>query len=254
MSVSQPMRYVALGDSLTEGLGDEPWPDGTPRGWADRLAMLLDDPPGQVAYANLAVRGQQIRHIHDTQLDAARALRPDLVTISGGMNDLLRPGFDVAEIARRLDDMVTQLTAVGARVIVLGLPDLGDLLPVGRLVRSRVVALNLAVTAASRIGGAGRLPEPPMAVFGDRRAWSEDRLHLGALGHQRLADGVAATLGRPVPDWSAPLPGAPAPRTASGEVAWWRTHAGPWLGRRLRGRSSGDGRSAKRPALAPVRH
>ena len=79
-------RYVAIGDSLTEGLGDDPWPGDVPRGWADRVAQHLTDQAGHpVHYANLAVRGQKAAQVRATQLPAALAAGPDLVTVTAGM-------------------------------------------------------------------------------------------------------------------------------------------------------------------------
>src|SRR5699024_10131268 len=82
--------YVAIGDSFTEGVGDE-LPDGSVRGWADRVASgLAAQADGDFAYANLAVRGRKLGPIVREQLDEAIAMRPDLLSINGGGNDLMR--------------------------------------------------------------------------------------------------------------------------------------------------------------------
>ena len=48
------LRYVAIGDSTTEGLED-PYPDGSGyRGWADRLAERMAQASPGLLYANLA--------------------------------------------------------------------------------------------------------------------------------------------------------------------------------------------------------
>src|SRR5690554_5488949 len=86
-------RYVALGDSFTEGIGDpEPGSPGGHRGWADRVAEVLSAKTDDFAYANLAVRGRLLQQILDEQVEPALALRPDLVSISAGGNDIIRPG------------------------------------------------------------------------------------------------------------------------------------------------------------------
>jgi hypothetical protein len=82
-------------------------------------------------------------------------------------------------------------------------------------------------------------------------------LHLNTLGHTRLAAAVGHALDLPGndPQWMIPLALQRRPaawRRAVGEAHWVASFVGPWLLRRLRGRSSGDGRTAKRPALAPV--
>ena len=78
------IRYVAIGDSFTEGVGDE-YPDGTPRGWADRLAeqiaALRSEP---VYYANLAIRGRCLEPIVTEQLEAALALEPTTIASATG--------------------------------------------------------------------------------------------------------------------------------------------------------------------------
>ena len=94
-------RYVAIGDSSTEGLED---PDGQGgyRGWADRLAEhIADAQESPVEYANLAIRGMRLHEIRKTQFDAALALEPDLMTIFGGVNDAVSVRCDFA--AMRLD-------------------------------------------------------------------------------------------------------------------------------------------------------
>ncbi|MFD8086635.1 SGNH/GDSL hydrolase family protein, partial [Kitasatospora sp. NPDC059722] len=87
---------------------DDLMPDGHYRGWADRVAAALADElaeaPGADAfrYANLAVRGKLIGQIHDEQLAVAAGMGADLVTLAGGLNDVLRPGCDIAEVERLL--------------------------------------------------------------------------------------------------------------------------------------------------------
>ncbi|HUG51138.1 MAG TPA: SGNH/GDSL hydrolase family protein, partial [Terrimesophilobacter sp.] len=96
-------RYVAVGDSFTEGIGDpDPASPGGYRGWADRVAEVLSEKTEDFAYANLAVRGRLLNRIMDEQIEPALALRPDLVTISAGGNDIIRPNTDPDDIASRL--------------------------------------------------------------------------------------------------------------------------------------------------------
>ena len=87
-------RYVALGDSSTEGLDD---PDGLGgyRGWSRRLAERIASGQGGLLYANLAVRGRTTGEIREQQLVPALALRPDLATVFSGTNDLVSRRFDV---------------------------------------------------------------------------------------------------------------------------------------------------------------
>ena len=50
-------RFIALGDSMTEGMCDE-FVDGKYRGWADRVADTLASEDPNFSYVNLAIRGK----------------------------------------------------------------------------------------------------------------------------------------------------------------------------------------------------
>ncbi|MCH0539193.1 SGNH/GDSL hydrolase family protein [Streptomyces sp. MUM 203J] len=246
-------RYVALGDSQTEGLGDGDDSTG-PHGFADRLAEQLARHTPQVQYANLAVRGRLAAQVHAEQLGPALALGPDLATVVAGVNDMLRPRFDADETASHLDAMFAALTARGARVATLTFPDLSRITPLARPLVPRVTALNHRIREAARRHRVTVAETGHHAVVTDPRLWSPDRLHAGPLGHQRIAAALAHALGLPGADdtWTRPLPTAPPPANLRAELRWAASFLGPWLTRRLRGRSSGDGRSAKRPGLRPV--
>lgn len=249
-------RYVAIGDSSTEGLDD---PDGAGgwRGWADRLAEQLAVAFPEVTYANLAVRGRLAGRVRAEQLPAALALRPDLATVVAGMNDVLRPGFDAERVAGEVEAMQAALVAVGATVLSWTLPDPVPVMPLARPLRRRVLALNDALRAAAARTGTILVDFGRHPVTSDPRFWSDDRLHANAAGHARIAAALADALGLPGSDgsWVQPLPTAPRRRphqVAVAEAAWVRRHLAPWVGRRMRGRSSGDGRAPKRPELSPV--
>src|SRR5690606_2565066 len=95
-------RYVALGDSFTEGIGDpEPGSPGGNRGWADRVAETLSQGTETFSYANLAIRGRLLQQIVDEQVEPAIALKPDLISLSAGGNDIIRPSTDPDEVAAR---------------------------------------------------------------------------------------------------------------------------------------------------------
>ncbi|MFE9622785.1 SGNH/GDSL hydrolase family protein [Streptomyces sp. NPDC006527] len=251
-------RYVALGDSQTEGLGDGDDGIGL-RGWADRLAEHLAHHNPGLRYANLAVRGRLAGQVHTEQLGPALALRPDLATVVAGVNDLMRPRFDADEVAGHLEAVFAALTAQGARVATVTFPDAARLTALARPLTPRVLALNARIREAAGRHGVAVAETAGHAVVTDARLWSPDRLHASPLGHARIAAAVAHALGLPGSDdsWTHPLPApdssAPAGwRAGVAELRWAAAFLGPWLGRRLRGRSSGDGRTAKRPGLLPV--
>jgi len=250
------LRYVALGDSQTEGMNDGDEVNGY-RGWADRLAEQLAATEPQTLYANLAVRGRLTHEVHAEQLPAALSLRPDLATVMSGVNDLLRPRFDAAEVAGHLESMFATLAGQGTHVVAFLLPDPSQLVPIARGIAKRAQDLNAGVRAAAGRHGATLVDLSAYPVCTDPRLWSPDRLHLNTLGHTRLAAGVAHALALAGSDehWATPLAPEPKPpvlQRAGTELRWVRSFVGPWLIRRLRGQSSGDGRTAKRPALAPV--
>ncbi|WP_433438778.1 SGNH/GDSL hydrolase family protein [Nonomuraea sp. CA-141351] len=249
-------RYVAIGDSQTEGLGDGDDTVGH-RGWADRLAEHLAAANPDLLYANLAVRGRQAAQIRAEQLPAALALRPDLVTVMAGMNDIIRSGFDAATVADIVADMIAQLTAAGAHVVTMTFPDIARIAPLARPLRPRLIDFNARVREAAARPGVTLVDTFSLDFATDARMWSVDRLHANPSGHARFAAAVAHALDLPGADdtWMAPLPPLPtlgAWRAASAEMRWFATFAGPWIGRRLLGRSSGDGRTAKRPLLTPL--
>jgi lysophospholipase L1-like esterase len=250
---SSPCRYVAIGDSSTEGLDD---PDGMGgfRGWANRLAERIAAAQGEVLYANLAVRGRSTRQIRETQLAPALAMRPDLVTLFSGTNDVVRRGFDPARVAGDVREMHRALIGQGATLLTFTLPDLAPVMPAARWIAPRVELLNRILREVSAESGALLVDLASHPVATDPRLWSDDRLHANSLGHERIAAALAQALGLPDTDlsWSEPLPVLPptglTARLAS-ELRWARRYFMPWVWRHLHGRSSGDGRQPKRPKL-----
>ena len=114
-------RYIALGDSFTEGLSD-PDPSGADayQGWADRLAghLAAAAPSGAVEYANLAIRGRLLAQVLAEQVPVALAAGPDLVSLVAGGNDLLRPGADPDRLAADLEAAVVSFRRAGADVLL----------------------------------------------------------------------------------------------------------------------------------------
>ncbi|WP_330242088.1 SGNH/GDSL hydrolase family protein [Streptomyces sp. NBC_00525] len=255
MSNGEYLRYVALGDSQTEGLGDGDDTTGL-RGFADRLAEHLAVVNPALRYANLAVRGRVASQVREEQLAPALAMRPDLATVVAGVNDVLRPRFDAAEVAGHLEATFSALTASGARVVTVTFPDLGRIAPLARPLRSRVFALNAHIRTAAARHGVTVAETADYPVTTDSRLWTADRLHASPLGHERIAAALAHALELPGSSdaWTLPLPPRPVPplrQVVVAEARWVGGFLGPWLGRRLRGRSSGDTRTAKRPELLP---
>lgn len=258
-------RFVALGDSFTEGLVDDVGPTGRHLGWADRVAAALATQRGVLEYANLAVRGRLLDQVVSEQVPVALALEPDLVSFHAGPNDVLRPRVDLPSLLRRYDDAVAALRTAGPAVLLFTVIERagGSGRTADRLAR-RFAAFNAGVHATAERHGALVLDMGGVPALQDRRLWYEDRLHLAPAGHARVAGAVLEELGVPDPEllggppgwWREPLPpGAAAGRRADlvADVQWMRRHALPWLGRRLRGVSSGDVVTAKHPTLVELR-
>ncbi|MEW5660406.1 SGNH/GDSL hydrolase family protein [Streptomyces cinereoruber] len=249
--------YTAIGDSFTEGVGD-PGPDGTYVGWADRFAVLLADQlPEHDAfrYANLAVRGRLLDQIVAEQVPRAKELAPDLVTFCAGGNDIIRPGTDPDDVAERFERAVADLTsAVGTVMVTTGF-DTRDV-PVLRHLRGKIATYTAHVRAIADRYDCPVLDLWSLRSVQDRRAWDDDRLHLSPEGHTRVALRAAQVLGLPVPAdpdqaWP-PVPPRGSLEVRRDNIQWAREYLVPWIGRRLRGESSGDHVEAKRPDLVPL--
>jgi lysophospholipase L1-like esterase len=187
-------RYVAIGDSHTEGLWDGDDTVGL-RGFADRLAEIVDTHYPGLTYANLAVRGGRIRDVLDSQLPQALAMDPDLVTVCIGMNDVTTPGPHFDRALAELDDLHAQLARSGATVATTTFPDLTRILPVGRLLGTRMLRINDAIrAAANRPRWRSQTPGAPTGYTGRRRVTPFSRPR-----PPRHSDCRAATMIGPTP-------------------------------------------------------
>jgi len=258
---------VAIGDSFTEGMADpDPARANGYVGWADRLAAHLAPMAGSggdsdgrpvFGYANLAIRGRLLADIAGPQVDSALALAPDLVSIVGGGNDILRPRADIDALAARLEDAVTRLRASGAEVLLATPTDPRDA-PLIKASRGRAATYTAHIWSIARRHDAHVIDLWGMDALRDWRLWAPDRIHLTSEGHRRVALNAFTTLGFTAPDsgWAIPLPPAPPISRsdwARANALWAREYVGPWVQRRVRGQSSGDTIAAKRPTVTPLK-
>jgi lysophospholipase L1-like esterase len=262
--VHRPRRLVALGDSFTEGLEDDLGPDGHYLGWADRVAAALAVQEGGLRYANLAVRGRLLDQVVQ-QIPDALALEPDLVTFHAGPNDVLRPRTDVLEVLRRYGAAVARLRDAGTDTVLFTIIErTGGSGRTAQRLAARFAAFNAGVRQVAAERGAVLVDQGAVPALQDRRLWHEDRLHLAPEGHARVAAAVLEALGVSDPAllggapgwWRVPLEAGVRPRRhveLAADVRWVRRYFAPWVGRRLRGVSSGDGLSPKHVGLVDVR-
>jgi lysophospholipase L1-like esterase len=247
-------RLVTLGDSTVEGLED-PRPDGSYRGWSDRLAEHLTARHPGLGYANLAVRGQTASQVRRTQLDAALALAPDVTVVVAGVNDLLRRHLDREALRADLLHLHERLADGGALVVSFTMPDMTRVAPLAVVLRDRLAFLNAVTREAGEVFGTTVVDLAAEPLSSHPALWHDDRLHANAEGHRRIGLALAEALGCDVEDWRAPLPEPPARplgQTLRHEVSWATTHLLPWAWRHLNGRSSADARVCKRPELLPL--
>lgn len=243
-------RYVAIGDSFTEGIGDpEPQSPGGHRGWADRVAEALAERTDDFAYANLAIRGRLLQQIADEQVDPALELKPDLISVSAGGNDIIRPGTDPDDVADRFESMIVRLRRDGATVVMFNGPDIG-MTPVLRRVRGKVAIYNENLRAIAQRHDAIVADMWALRELQDPRMWAPDRLHFSPVGHHTIARMVLDSLG--VENDMEPFRPEPLPRTSwrqarVDDVGWAREYLVPWVIRRVRHQSSGDDVVPKRP-------
>ncbi|OIV37511.1 SGNH hydrolase [Mangrovactinospora gilvigrisea] len=250
--------YLAIGDSFSEGLNDRA-PGGGFAGWADRLAEHLDaarpDGAPPLRYGNTAVRGKLLGQIVRDQVPIAERFAPDLVTIAGGGNDILRPGADPDALAELFEQGVRRMSRTSHVLLFTGFDTRNS--PLLNLLRGKVAAYNMHLRAIADRNGCSVVDLWSMRALHDRRAWSEDRLHLAPEGHRRVALRAAQVLGAkadgdPEEPWPAQRP-KPAGVRRRENIDWARTHLVPWIGRRLKGTSSGDTVLPKRPEMTPLR-
>lgn len=245
-------RYVAIGDSFTEGIGDpEPGSPGGHRGWADRVAEVLSTGTDDFAYANLAIRGRLLDQIAADQAEPALALKPDLISVSAGGNDIIRPGTDPDDISGRFETLIETLRRDGATVVMFNGPDIG-MTPVLNRARGKVAIYNENLRAIASRHDAIVADMWALRELKDPRMWAPDRLHFSPTGHHTIARMVLGSLAVEndlEPFKPEPLPAVSWRQARAEDIGWAREYLVPWVLRRVRHQSSGDHIEPKRPAF-----
>jgi lysophospholipase L1-like esterase len=247
-------RLIVCGDSYSEGMTDQVV-DGKYRGWADRVADVMAGAHPDFTYVNLAIRGKLLGQVVEDQVPVALRYvtgKETLVTFHAGANDALRPGYQASIAIPLYQEGVRLIAQSGATVMLFTvLERTGNKGRGAELWEKRFSEFNRGVRGVGAEVGAIVVDANQEAFFSDRRFLAFDRLHLNAEGHNRCAQAVLERIGLPFdPAWRTPLPPAkkiPWVLEKGVTVAWFIIFALPWIYRRLRGKSSGDGRSAKYP-------
>lgn len=244
--------YVAIGDSFTEGVGDEDirYPNQV-RGWADRTAEGIAAHNPDFTYANLAIRGRKIDAIIEEQVEPAIALKPDLLSFSGGGNDLIRPKVNLDHVFKQVDQTLQHLSAHIPQVMVFTYSDLpagfysttlrGRYALYNEFLREMVEKYSLILIDWWRM-----YPTYRMDAY-----WASDKIHMSTLGHAFLANKILERFGYEPINYT-PEP-EPDERTFT-SVSFVSGTAVPWISRRVRGVSSGDTMQPKYPTLTRPPH
>jgi lysophospholipase L1-like esterase len=246
-------RYVAIGDSQTEGLWDGDDTVGL-LGFADRLAALVDSLYPGLEYANLAIRGKLVANVLTEQVPPALEMRPDLITVCIGMNDVIQPGRSFGPALADLDAIYAALAASGATVVTTTFPNVAQFLPMGRLVSGRLARINNAIRAAAVRHDFKLVDLYNAPSMRNLDTWDIDRVHASSKGHMLFAAAAAEALNLPGSnhDWAVARGDATRLQFSArtyGQLRWAQEKFMPWVWRRLRGMSSADGRVPKRPRM-----
>ena len=232
--------FVALGDSMTEGVGD-PLPDGSLLGWAGRLSGWLTEQRSDLRFENLARRSLTTAEIRESQLPVALEMRPNLASVIAGVNDALKPEFNAAVFEREFTALIEPLSEAGATVLTATFPNVrwGRLLSAqvrstihGRLEEVCDVVRRVASEHDALCVDAWNAPETT-----DPRVMSIDRLHPSPWGHRLMAVRAAELLNERFGlslDIAEPAPGERVGAGAFGQARWMARHVfSPYVRERL---------------------
>lgn len=249
--------FAALGDSFTEGLWDVR-PDGTLRGWADLVAARLADDVSEFRYANLAVRGRKLDEVADDQVPQLERLRPSVVSVGAGANDIIRTKVSPAELGNRFHGLLGRVSELSETVVVFAGFDPRHRIPLTSGPAERALVYNECIRRSASQHGATLIDLWTMPRLYEDRMWAPDRLHLSADGHALVAAAVLTSMGKPTGFHQLAVD-ADAVQVSRGWISarvedarWLIQDVAPWAYRGMRGRSSGDGQEPKLPEYVIV--
>lgn len=192
-------RFVVVGDSIAQGIGD-PSPGYHSAGWADRVAAVLDRARPGLAYLNTGRMGATSAEVLAEQREAALAFEPDLVHISCGGNDLFTDAPDLDATRANLDALFGAFAARGARISTFTLTDVWEreqMRPM-RALRDGMAALNAVVREVAVRHDAILLDLWTHPIRLRPGLMSTDLIHFTMSGHAALASAVVRRLAQEV--------------------------------------------------------
>ena len=183
--------FVALGDSLVAGTGDDA-PGLKLVRFPDRFADTLKGHSPDLSYVNLARNGATSQDLIDYQLSTALELQPDLVMLGIGANDTLDSRWTSDITYANIDAALSVFSKRKTTIITLTYVDAASVLRDGaapwlQLSRPRMEEVCAAV---------GELSARYRTIFVDFWGftllftiddWSADGIHPNALGHLKGA-------------------------------------------------------------------
>lgn len=181
-------HYVAIGDSFTEGIGDEV--DGVPlKSWVEHFAELHEP---ALKYTNLAKRGLITKEIREKQLEEALALQPDLVSLIAGANDILKGRWSLDEYKSEMKQIVETLSKSGVAIIIGNLPDFTARLPLPQekkqIIIEQLLQANEVILSLSSEYNLDHIDFWNHPMSSDNTIWSKDLIHPNAIGYRKIAE------------------------------------------------------------------
>lgn len=187
-------RFVAIGDSFTEGIGDEV--EGIAlKSWVDHFVQLCEN---DLNYANFAKRGLVTKEIRSQQLEKALSFNPDLVSLIAGANDVLKGRWNHHAYKNDMEFMIDTLSKTGANIIIANLPDFTVRLPLAsekkQVVKEQLLEANEVILSLSREYKLHHVDFWNHHLVNDNTLWSNDLIHPNSKGYVKVAELIFSSL------------------------------------------------------------
>ncbi|SCN04052.1 Uncharacterized protein BCINRASA_02509 [Bacillus wiedmannii] len=187
-------RFVAIGDSFTEGIGDEV--EGIAlKSWVDHFVQLCEN---DIEYANFAKRGLVTKEIRSQQLEKALTFNPDLVSLIAGANDVLKGRWNHQEYKNEMEFMIDTLSKTDADIIIANLPDFTVRLPISsekkQVLKEQLLEANEIILSLSREYKLHHVDFWNHHLVNDNTLWSTDLIHPNSKGYVKVAELIFSSL------------------------------------------------------------